>query len=87
MKSRLYFAVIALLGVAACNYTVGECWPVGQGEGNATVGSGPIIPGGTSGDWDTPPNSSAQPCNAPESEKEETPRRPPRPARLHRQTW
>lgn len=76
MKNRQYLAVITLLSVAACNYTVGECWPVGQGEGNATVGSGPIISGGTSGDWDTPPSPSAQPCNAPESEKEEIPKAP-----------
>ena len=51
MKSRPWIAVIAILSVTACNYTVGECWPVGQGNGSAGVGGGGVLlPGGT-GDY------------------------------------
>lgn len=49
MKNRLWIAVAALLSVTACNQTVGECWPVGQGDGDTTVGGGPIVPGGVGG--------------------------------------
>lgn len=58
MKRELWIAAVALLSVTACNQTVGECWPVGQGDLGATVGSGPIIPGGAGGSvGDAPPGS------------------------------
>jgi hypothetical protein len=58
MKSKLWIVAIALSSVTACNYTVGECWPVGQGDLGATAGSGPIVPGGAGGSsGDTPPGS------------------------------
>jgi hypothetical protein len=53
MKSLLLSAAIALTTwITACNYTVGECWPVGQGGGSSegvTAGGGVIIPTGPSG--------------------------------------
>ena len=58
MKSYLWIAaVVILLSFAACNRTVGECWPVGQGDQNGGVGSGPVIASGGTGDnGDSPPN-------------------------------
>jgi hypothetical protein len=58
MKSYLWIAVIVILPIfAACNRTVGECWPVGQGDQNGGVGSGPVIASGGTGDnGDSPPN-------------------------------
>lgn len=52
IRSILVSSVIALMGVSACNYTVGECWPVGEGGGSSeavSAGSGVIIPTGPSG--------------------------------------
>lgn len=50
MKRKLWIAAIALASVTACNYTVGECWPVGQSDGAAGVGGGGVIvPGGAGG--------------------------------------
>lgn len=49
MKNKLLILALAILSVTACNSTVGECWPVGQGDGDSTVGSGPIVPGGAGG--------------------------------------
>jgi hypothetical protein len=58
----LLIAGIAITVAAACNYTVGECWPVGQGGGSSgesvTAGGGVIIPSGPAGVGgygDTPP--------------------------------
>ncbi|MFS8070857.1 MAG: hypothetical protein ACMG6S_31195, partial [Byssovorax sp.] len=57
MIIRPWIAAIAILGVPACNYTVGECWLVGQGDGSAGVGGGgvliPIGAGGASGEEPT----------------------------------
>ena len=58
MKIKLWIAVVALLSVPACNQTVGECWPVGQGDGDATVGGGPIVPGGAGGSLGDAPSGS-----------------------------
>lgn len=57
MKSQRWIAVVAIVpSFAACNRTVGECWPVGQGDENGGVGSGGVIvPGGTGDYGDTPP--------------------------------
>jgi hypothetical protein len=51
-KNILLIAGITITSIAACNYTVGECWPVGQGGGSSegvTAGGGVIIPTGPSG--------------------------------------
>ena len=58
MKCQLWIAVIAILpSVTACNRTVGECWPRGEGPENGGVGSGGVImPGGTGDYGDTPPD-------------------------------
>jgi hypothetical protein len=55
MRSLLWVAGIAVLGSAACNYTVGECWVRGQGGESEGVGSGAIVPSGAGGLGDTPP--------------------------------
>ena len=50
-------AVVILASFAACNRTVGECWPVGQADQSGGVGSGPVIASGGTGDnGDSPPN-------------------------------
>jgi hypothetical protein len=50
-------AVVILASFAACNRTVGECWPVGLADQSGGVGSGPVIASGGTGDnGDTPPN-------------------------------
>jgi hypothetical protein len=67
-------AAVILMWVTACNYTVGECWPVGQGgassEGVTAGGGGIIIPTGPSGAGgfgDQPPK---QPLDAPDPKQE-----------------
>jgi hypothetical protein len=61
------------MGISACNYTVGECWPVGQGGASSegvTAGGGIIIPTGPSGAGgfgDQPPK---QPQDAPDPKQE-----------------
>lgn len=41
MKSQLLIATfVVYAGAAACNYTVGDCWPVGQGGSSVDVGVG-----------------------------------------------
>ena len=58
MKSYLWIAAAVILpSFAACNRTVGECWPVGQGDQNGGVGSGPVIASGGTGDYSDPPPS------------------------------
>jgi hypothetical protein len=70
---------ISITSMAACNYTVGECWPVGQGGGSSegvTAGGGVIIPTGPSGAGgfgDEPPkqpqdSDSSPKCNEDEEE-------------------
>jgi hypothetical protein len=67
-------AAVILMWITACNYTVGECWPVGQGgassEGVTAGGGGIIIPTGPSGAGgfgDQPPK---QPLDAPDPKQE-----------------
>jgi len=67
-------AAVVLMWITACNYTVGECWPVGQGgassEGVTAGGGGIIIPTGPSGAGgfgDQPPK---QPLDAPDPKQE-----------------
>ena len=67
-------AAVVLVWFTACNYTVGECWPVGQGgassEGVTAGGGGIIIPTGPSGAGgfgDQPPK---QPLDAPDPKQE-----------------
>lgn len=66
-------AAIALIGITACNYTVGECWPVGQGGGSSvavTAGGGVIIPTGPSGAGGFGNQPPKQPQNAPDPKQE-----------------
>jgi hypothetical protein len=76
MRSLLWIAAIAVPTFTACNYTVGECWPRGQGDGSAGVGGGGVIvPGGAGGLGDAPSESgTAGPaCNStPQSGDTET---------------
>lgn len=66
-------AAITLMGITACNYTVGECWPVGQGGASSesvAAGGGIILPTGPSGAGgfgDQPPK---QPQDAPDPKQE-----------------
>ena len=78
MKNRLWNAVVALLSVTACNQTVGECWPVGQGDGDATVGGGPIVPGGAGGSLGDAPSGSGG-TRFPEAECNSKPQEPAAP--------
>jgi hypothetical protein len=41
---------LLMMGFAACNYTVGDCYPVGQGAGAGDVGNGAAVSVGSSGD-------------------------------------
>jgi hypothetical protein len=67
-------AAIALIGITACNYTVGECWPVGEGGASAaavTAGGGVVIPTGPSGAGgfgNQPPKRQEIKCNSDEDE-------------------
>lgn len=63
-KVWLGIAVVAM-GISACNFTVGECWPNGQG-GSAEVGPGAVGAVGVGGYGDTPPRggTGANACNA-----------------------
>ena len=77
MKSRrrLLGSTALVLFVAACNYTVGECYPRGEADGAADVGVG-VGPSGAGGGYgDAPPGggTGAGACNAPEKEDEPTP--------------
>jgi hypothetical protein len=77
-------AATTLGWISACNYTVGECWPVGQGGGSgseaiAAAGGGVILPTGPSGAGgfgDEPPEppegdtNSGLKCNSDEDEEE-----------------
>lgn len=68
MKIRLLIVTIsiAVSCFAACNYTDGECWPVGQTNGNAGVGTGPIVQSGAgSSNGDAPSQgTSGAACNS-----------------------
>jgi hypothetical protein len=68
MKSRLWIVTIAIAVAcfAACNYTDGACWPVGQTDGNAGVGTGPIVQSGAGGSLGDGPSqgTSGAACNS-----------------------
>jgi hypothetical protein len=76
IRNLLLSAAITLMGITACNYTVGECWPVGQGGGSGSesvaAGGGVILPTGPSGGGgfgDEPPDDATNPeskCNSDE---------------------
>jgi hypothetical protein len=72
MKNQLWVATFAvLLGAAACNETVGDCYPVGQSTGNGDPGGGVIASGAGAGPSGDMPTGQAQEalnmdqCNAP----------------------
>lgn len=77
-KVWLGIAVVAM-GISACNFTVGECWPNGHG-GSAEVGPGAVGAVGVGGYGDTPPRggTGANACNASsDSPSDNPPTRPP----------
>lgn len=86
MKIYLWIAAVAILSLPACNTTVGECWPRGQGDGSAGVGGGGVlIPSGVGGaSGDTPPGSGG--AKIPEADcnsKPEEPAAPQMPANAY----
>jgi hypothetical protein len=83
-KNLLLIAGITITGITACNYTVGECWPVGQGGGSSgetvTAGGGVILPTGPSGGGgfgneppEQPQGGSELKCNSEEEEDTKDP--------------
>ncbi len=54
MRVLLWLVALVMMGFAACNYTVGDCYPVGQGAGAGDVGSGAVVSVGASGAGDQP---------------------------------
>jgi hypothetical protein len=54
MRKLLCIAGVTILGFIACNYDEGECWIDGQEAGGVGAG-GPILPPGTGGFGDVPP--------------------------------
>jgi hypothetical protein len=66
-------AAAALPAFASCNQTVGECWPVGQGDGSEGTGAGVVgsSGAGAGASGEVPPEqpqnatSAPDPCNAP----------------------
>ncbi len=73
-RNGLWMMVAALAWiVAACNYTVGECYPRGENDADA-VGVGPSSgPSGSGGYGDTPPpegGTGANACNKTEEREQ-----------------
>lgn len=71
MRHRFWIATFVILsilsGIVACNYTAGDCYPRGQGDGNVDVGSGVINSTGPGNPGEQPGGSmSGSACNAPE---------------------
>jgi hypothetical protein len=68
-RSLLLIAGITLGGFTACNYTVGECYPRGQGSDNAGAvagaGGSVVVPGGVGGFGDAPPRQPQDATNPP----------------------
>ncbi|MFO0761272.1 MAG: hypothetical protein U0359_32635 [Byssovorax sp.] len=66
-KNWLGIGVAIMSIVAACNYTEGECYPVGQSDGPASADVGVGVASGAGGYGDTPPGGSqgtgANACN------------------------
>jgi hypothetical protein len=64
-------AAAVLPAFVSCNQTVGECWPVGQGDGSEGTGAGVMGGTGVGASGDVPPEqpqnatSPPDPCNAP----------------------
>ena len=55
MQSKLRVATIAILTSAAgCNFTQGDCYPVGQGTGSGDPGGGVIVSAGSGPSGDAP---------------------------------
>lgn len=87
IRSLVLVATIVFVAwIAACNYTVGECWPVGQGGGrdgdSVVAGGGVILPTGPTGGGgygDEPPNGpqggteSTLKCNSDDEDETESP--------------
>lgn len=69
-KSPISLAILMVTSFIACNYTDGECYLRGQGEGSDGVGGSIIVTNGAGGFGDTPPGppdgTGALVCNAPE---------------------
>lgn len=82
IRTLLWLGVIASVVISACNYTVGECYPRGEGASYSTegVGSGGgiIIPTGVGGFGEAPPKqpqsgtSQSIECNSDESNEPES---------------
>lgn len=81
-KSLFLIAAISLGWFSACNYTVGECWPRGEGGGSGSeaisaAGGGVILPTGPSGaggfgdEPPGPPPDSELKCNSDEEPEPE----------------
>jgi hypothetical protein len=68
---------ITIACFAACNYTDGACWPVGQTDGNAGVGTGTIVHSGAGGSLGDGPSqgTSGAACNS--TSKSDTPKSDP----------
>jgi hypothetical protein len=74
MRGLPWVAALAVMCVAACNYTVGECYPVGQGASDG-VGNGAIVSAGAGPSGDGPQGQaqialSEDQCNAPDDSTE-----------------
>jgi hypothetical protein len=75
--TKLLFGVATVIACSsACNYTVGECYPRGEGggygEAAVTAGGGIIIPtgpGGTGGFGNAPPKKPPLQCNSSDADE------------------
>jgi hypothetical protein len=68
MRRIMQIGAILALTLAACNYTEGQCWIDGEGDGNVGAGGRPVTPGwGGYGDIPPKPQDVADPpppdCN------------------------
>ncbi len=76
MRSSIYVAsgIVIAAALAACNQTVGECYPRGQREGATGTGAGIATSTGTGASGEGPPAEpqgvtySEEECNAPEDD-------------------
>lgn len=77
IKTFSFGALIIAIGSTACNYTVGECYPRGEGGGYGdavAAGGGVIIPtgpGGTGGFGNAPPKQPPLQCNSDEADEDD----------------
>lgn len=65
LRDLLFMVGITISGVAACNYTDGECYPRGAGYGSEGVGGTTTVSGGAGGFGDVPPEPSQDIANPP----------------------